>query len=410
MHRRQLLKLGTLGTGFLAGCAAVKPLEDSADSPSAEPSAEIVVDPSAADSVELGSDKTRVGSIQRALELAHPGDTIHVKPGEYHESIRTVRLGTAAEPITITGSATAVIRGDPESYFVFRIRHSHIQFRGLTIDGLRNPDRPEDPASYMQTLIHSLPPFTTDEYLEDIVIAPARIGNAGRPFMVFNRTKNLEIGPTKVIGLAGAEYNLGDIRNHVGEIVYLGKPPGTALGVEPKPDYPWRSLDETRHVHIHHIDNSAGHPHSELVNTKLGTRDVLIEYCTDGGGSQNSEPRPSASIRFQSYGATVRWSDLRNGHGYGVHVQAGSKGILAEVDEPAVSQDTIGTGHSIHGNRIRGFDDGPIRFDATTPDEQKILCGNEFPESTAGSPSEPCPGNVPNGDGTGHIGGNSPWS
>lgn len=410
MNRRRFLELATLGTGSLAGCTDGTTIKGSTDSTTADSSDAIVVAPEGADSDNMGSGDSPLRSIQKAIEIAHPGDTIYIQDGEYDESIQTVRAGTAADPITITGSENAVIQGGSEPYFVFMIRHSHIHLRGLTINGLQNPDKADDPSSYMQTLIHSLPPFDTDEYLENLVIAPAGIGNAGRSLMVINRSKNLEIGPTKVIGLAGAEYNLGDIENHVGEIVYLGKPPGTALGIEEKPDYPWRSLDETRHIHIHHIDNSDGHPHSELVNTKLGTRDVLIEYCSDGGGSQNTEPRPSASIRFQSYNATVRWSELQYGHGYGIHVQAGSKGILSEVDDPAVSQDTIGTGHSIYGNRITGFDDGPLRFDATTPDEQKLICGNDLPDSTERSPTKPCPENIPTGDGIGHIGGNSPWS
>jgi hypothetical protein len=269
----------------------------------------------------------------------------------------------------------------------------------VTFNGLQNPREPEEPDSYIQKLIHCIPPFDSDEYIEGIVIAPAGVGNTYRPLMLFNRTNHLEIGPTKIIGLAGAVYVLGEAEDHTGEIIYLGRPPENALQIEPRRDYPWEGLDQSRHVHIHHIDNSAGHPHAELVNTKLGTRDVLVEYCTSLGGSMNTEPYPTADVRFQSYDATLRWSHLQGGEGYGVHV-VDHQDLLREHDA-AIPPELSGTNHSIYGNVITEFGEDAIHI-TTGAEEQRVLCRNVVTGSTDGDPLQHCPSDLPDGNGIGH--------
>lgn len=357
-------------------------------------------------SSNAGTESSPYGSVQRALEEAQPGDTVRLAPGEYNQGFRTVRSGRPGAPITITGPESALHRQ------IVIINHSHIHLRGFTINGLTNPDAPDDPASYETVLVHGRPPPDSDAYLEDIVCAPAGIGNAARPLMLFVRTKNLEIGPLRVIGLAGAQHTLADdVEGHAGEIVYLGQPP---VAYE-QDEYPWDEIDQTRNVHVHHIDNSAGHPHSEIVNAKVGTRDVLVEYCTDAGGSHNTEPSPAASIRFESYDSTVRWCDLRNGDGYAIHVQAANKRWLEDRDDPVVDPSVIGTGHEIYGNRVEGFHNHDLVFDFTTPDNQANICGNTIDamyrrppietERIDGSPDKECSSSLPTGQGVGHTGG-----
>jgi hypothetical protein len=48
-----------------------------------------------------GTSAAPFGRIQDALAAAGPGDVILVRPGEYHESLRTTRDGTAARPIVV---------------------------------------------------------------------------------------------------------------------------------------------------------------------------------------------------------------------------------------------------------------------------------------------------------------------
>lgn len=367
-----------------------------------------------------GTEDEPLATIQQAFQQAMPGEEIVVAPGEYREgqapnqTLHTVRDGRPDAPITIRGPEEAVVKGQ-EIGPALRIKNSHIHLRGLTIDGLLDPSKPEVADSYSRNmLLHCRPPMGTDEYLENIVCAPNKIGNSHRPLMLFERTKDLEIGPLQVSGVAGARYVYGDNVGHVGEIIYLGQPPG----VYEKEWYEWDEIDQTRDVHIHHIDNSAGHAHSELVNAKPGTRNVLIEYCTDAGGSQNTEDYSATSIRLESYDATVRWCDLRDGQGYAFHLPADTE-WLEERNDPEVSPSDIGTGHSIYGNRVEGFGDYEFVFDFTGPDAQEALCDNKISnvyvrppsegEEVDSDPSKSCPAELPSGDGVGHTGGDSPY-
>ena len=73
-----------------------------------------------------GSEVSPLGSIQAALDLAQPGDTVLLAPGAYAEVARTVRDGTAAAPIAIAGPAEAVVQG-------IEVGHEHHLLCGITI-------------------------------------------------------------------------------------------------------------------------------------------------------------------------------------------------------------------------------------------------------------------------------------
>ncbi|GAA0725186.1 hypothetical protein J2744_000873 [Halorubrum trapanicum] len=357
-----------------------------------------------------GTTDDPLSSIQDALSRVEPGDTIRVRPGVYEERVAPPRGGRPGDPITITGPPDAVLKSDPRQYNVVLIRHSHVHITGLTIDGLENPDAPEEADSYSRAqLVQTRPPTDTDEYLTDIVVSPHRIGNTQKSIVSLERTRNVEVGPFRVIGPAGAKYLFADRAGHNGEIVYVGTSPSNL-----ETDWhPWSEYDQSSDVLIHHIDNSEGYGHSELVNTKLGTHDVTVEYCTDGGGSRNTEDSPAASVRFQSFDATLRWCDLRNGLGYGVEI-ASFKARDAQKDrsEPSEIQRRGGTDNAVYGNRIAGFDDAAIAYpvDSQTERDQRRVCGNEYDGESTGDPGASCSSAVPQGDGLGHTGGDSPWA
>lgn len=356
-----------------------------------------------------GSERRPLATIGHAILRADPGDTVRVLPGDYFEFVETVRAGEPGAPITITGPADAVLRGDPDRNLIVRIRHSHVHLTGLTVDGLHDPEAPDDAASYNRgQLVIARPPTTTDDYLEDVVIAPHGIGNTGREMVSLERTRDAEVGPFRVIGPAGTEYRLTDEPGHNGEIVYLGTSPDN-LGSD---WHPWTDYDGTHDVRVHHVDNSAGHGHSEFVQMKPGVHDVTVEYCTDGGGSHNTEGYSSASVRFNSYDGTVRWCDLRNGTGNGVEI-----GSTVARDADRTRADLVelerrgGTGHAVYGNRITGFGDRAVAFpiESQTQADQRHVCGNVVDGATDGDPDAPCPDGVPAGDGVGHLGGDTPW-
>lgn len=360
-------------------------------------------------------------SIQTAFDVAEPGETVHVLPGEYREYVRAETGGEPGEPITISGPREAVIRPpleEQEGRPLLQVRANHVHLTGCTFDGLVRPDRPEEVRWYGSGL--DVKPRSGDrDYLTDVKLMPAAVGNTRTAMISVRRTKNLEVGEFEVIGPAGAAHLYGDRDGHNGEIVYVG----TAIDNTGADFYDWETIDETSDVHIHHIDNSAGYPHAELVDAKPGTRNVRIEYCTDSGGSgaytlPGHDETDEAAVGLRGRDGTLRYSFIEDGHGQAV--QVGSWGLanqerfeeLNGMEYPEAATDS-GQGNAIYGNRLTGNNGLAIRFPMDAdgiapnygPDAQQYVCGNTYDGKTHGDPDAPCPDDVPAGDGIGHTSG-----
>lgn len=383
-----------------------------------------------------GGESDPLGSIQTAFEYAQPGDTIHALPGDYVEAVRTTRGGQPGNPITLTGPPDAVFRGRPmpeKHKFGFHIEHSHVHIRGLTFNGLWDTARPDSRESYIRTLISARhPPGSPGQYHQDLVIKPHAVGNTLRPLIYVAYSRQVEIGEFEVIGPAGlAMLEFGDEESHNGEVVYLGHAPdqlddsitAAQFGGEP---------DQSRDIHVHHIDNSAGHPHAELVDVKAGCSDVLIEYCTDAGGAgryilPGGDPTSETSMHLGGRNVTLRWNVIEGSHGQGVEV--GSYGLAQpEAFEDqygmAFPEDLLdhGRANEIYGNRIVDcaglaiqyptvYTDGTERIvEGYGPGDQTRVCGNSITGESHGQPARACDGEVPTTDTIGHLGGDSPWS
>lgn len=400
--RRRLLRRGALvGVAGVAGCVGGHAEEEN-----------IVVDPDGSNA-RSGTEDAPLATIQEALDRAQPGDTVHVRSGQYFESPETVRSGTTTDPITITGPADAEISGRLDGYGSgLNVRHSHIHLRGLTIDGLQDPSALDDPESYVDMAINVLP--ASPEYLSDLVLKPHAIGNVLTAMIKVNFAEHVEIGEFTVIGPAGLGYHLTDEDGFFGEIVYVGSHEGSEFGDLDRVGE-LEGDDTSNDIHVHHIDNSEGHHNAEFVDTKLGVHDVTIEYCTTAGGGQVAGYGRTISV--QGYDVTIRWCDLRGGRGHGVDVgidEAIRRREERDVEELTEATRRAATGNEIYGNRVTGFDDRAFYFphaDAGQgPDDQTVFCGNEYDGETDGVPDSPCPDSVPTGDGIGHLGGDSPWA
>lgn len=470
MIRRQFLKLAAGSTPILAGCASrpgqqtgTESLTDSSTStintatstrnPSDTPSEteeptqtpredtdSIFVSTDGKDE-NPGTQQEPLASIQTAIDRAQPGDTIQVASGEYREFLITKRSGEPGKPITIIGPADAVIRPPrdvPESR-VFAIVHSYIHLHGLTFDGLAKPDKPEDPASYANNVIDSIIPTWEEDhpdYLTDIKIKPAAIGNARKHVLGTVRTNNVEIGEFRIIGPAGAENLYGESEDHpsgglvpehhIGEMIQIGVKHNTFD--EGEGDWYteiWDTPDESHDIHIHHIDNSKGYSHTELVELGTSVYDAVIEYCTDAGGSgkyflsRDHANWTETSMALRGGRCTLRWCVIKDGFGAGVHIGTppGLDRNLAYYDH--IPDDRFpGKNNSVYGNRIIDNEGLAIAFpydigdgdeiDAG-PDAQDVICGNEYNGDTQADPDKTCNDDVPETDTIGHLGGDSPW-
>lgn len=405
-----------------------------------------------------GTEDQPFARIHTAVQHADPRDTVSVASGEYIDRIHIRDGGEPDAPITITGPTDAVVKPPERELSPLNIKASHVHLRGLSFDGLIDPDNPDDPNSYAELLISVSPPWDEDadghdEYVEDIVVKPDELRHSAFNMIRVARTKNAELGEFKVTGLAGANWILPDRANHRGEIIYLGSPPIAPAIPDEFPGYPWNEYDQTRNIHIHHIDNSDAHPHSQLVDSKTGTRNVLIEYCTDAGGSQQGyEADRAAAIRFNGSNITLRWNRIENVRGDAVMITRrlipdltmdDLEGVdpgsdqAPDLDTPRIKwgqpetelERQMAKQNSVYGNVFAGYTHNALRFehieedyqqgledrgitdpDLVTPADQERLCGNEIDGDTHASPTDPCDGDVPQTDDIGHLGGDSPWS
>lgn len=98
----------------------------------------IYVDPDSGSDSSIGRIDSPVRSIERALDLAGPGEKVRLTSGVYREDVITIRGGTSSLPITIEAApgAQPVIDGGG-----FRtgpqILHSYIVFRGIEVKNMR---------------------------------------------------------------------------------------------------------------------------------------------------------------------------------------------------------------------------------------------------------------------------------
>lgn len=330
---------------------------------------------------------------------AGPGDTVRVKPGIYREHVGTGQSGEPGAPITITGPPDAILRPEPGAGQAFRIHHSHIHLTGLTIDGLLDPDRKFETLDAWAAIGVDISPYSgytdeTPEYLTDIVVEPHRIGGSKGTLIAPTRIRNASIGGFEVIHPAGMRYDErmpNTEEGHNRELVYIGTSPGNL----DRSMYPWDGLDRTRNVRIHHIDNSAGYPHSELADIKVGSTDITVEYCTDRGGGAQTDDNPAGAISVKGRNCTVRWNDL------------GNAPYTMEFDPwyPGGDASEWGEDNAIYGNYLHDYSEGAIRYiDAAPPNEQRVFCGNRIGDgpgnydyATGG-----CGADVPDGNGVGH--------
>src|SRR5690349_18736265 len=90
------------------------------------------VSPSGKDTNSGTSPSRPVRTIQKALDRAPSGATVHLAAGTYRQHVDTVRRG-----VTITGPSTAIVNGVRGKGRVFEVHNDNTTLSGFTIDGLQ---------------------------------------------------------------------------------------------------------------------------------------------------------------------------------------------------------------------------------------------------------------------------------
>lgn len=398
MRRRSML--GALASFSLAGCLRLTGEQESAGGD--DVSVDIWVEPGDGREGE-GGEGTEIAPfnhVQHALNVAEPGDTIWLKSGEYQQQFNTGGAGEPENPITLTGPQDAVVRASEPGETMFSILHSHVHVTGLTFDGLVDPDRKwETEDAWADDILVTGPgPRYEDgvNYIEDVVFEPHAVRNSAGGFVVIRRTRDSSFGDFEVTGPAGGAFHpdMSDpIEGHWANIFQVGTSPKTI-----EKYMPWDSLDRSRNIRIHNVDNSAGYHHSVFAIVQVGAEEITVEYCTDrNSGNENSGQEQMPAVDIGGNNCVVRGNDLGDCR-QGIVFGAWAPNDMATESNWARNND-------VYRNRLQTVSRDAFVFDESSPEVQRTLCANRLigiDESEYSYATGDCGGDVPAVDGIGH--------
>ena len=311
-------------------------------------------------------------SIQDVIQLAQPGDTIHLLPGHYYQDVNTVRDGLADRPITIMGTPNAVVHG-VASNRIFQVHHDYITLTGFTIDGLRRGQEPDHMEAFREKLLYIIGDDERDG-VTGLRVLHMTFRNAGEECLrmkYFAHHNEIAYSSFSDCGIWDFVYGADGV---VGEAIYLGT--SSNQWEENLTDEP----DVTAYNWIHHnVMNTQG---NECVEAKEGTEHNIIEYniCT---GQQDPN---SGGIASRGYGNIIRYNEIYGNVGAGIYLGG------HQVDGVQ-----YGAQNHVYGNTFRANEGGDILF---INGNQGVICGNFFhdpeAENTVGefeddyTPDKPC--------------------
>lgn len=305
------------------------------------------INPSGRDNDNGLSVKTPFQTVQKAVDLAQPGDVINLSPGNYQQDVITKRDGTANAPITITGPKEAIIRGERNAR-IFEIRHSFIILKGFAIDGQHSNGT--DVSDFKDKLIYILGQQSKSG-VKGIKITGMTIQNAGGECIRLRYfAQNNELSGN-IIRNCGVYYFRFNKEGKNGEGIYIGTAPeqlGDGKNFTNEPDQ-----SSNNWIHNNEIDTQG----NECVDIKESSSKNLIEnnICTgqkdpDSGGMDSRGPGNvfRNNIIFDNTGAGIR-----------------------------LGGDSINDGinNDIYNNSINNNATGGIKFERNP---QRKVCGNSM--------------------------------
>ena len=298
-------------------------------------------------------------SIQHALQLAGPGDTIHLLPGHYYQDVFTVRDGEPGQPITVVGTANAVVHG-LTSNRIFQVHHDYISLIGFTIDGLRRNAEPNRMGAFREKLLYVIG-YDARDGVNNLRVLGMTFRNAGEECLrikYFARHNEIAYSSFHDCGIWDFVF---DAHGVVGEAVYLGtssKQWDINLTIEP-------DLTARNWVHHNFMDTQG----NECVEAKEGTEYNIIEYniCTG-----QKDPN-SGGIVSRGKGNIIRYNEIYDNVGAGVRLG----GHLVDGVQ-------YGVENEVYGNLIHGNEAGGVKILVAG---QGLICGNGLWDNKAGDAS-----------------------
>jgi hypothetical protein len=287
-------------------------------------------------------------TIQKALNIAGPGSTINISPGEYKEDLVSSQNGKEGGPITIIGTKDVILRGGGNDRMV-EINHDYHVLDGFTIDGLHGSK--DKKSGYRDILIYVLGK-NEKQGVKGAKITNMTLKNAGGECVRLRYfITDSEISYNTITNCGIYDFIFDDGGKN-GEGVYIG----TSSKQWGDGKNPTDDPDETKNNIIHHnyIDTQG----NECVDIKEGSTENIIEYNTCRG------QKDSDSGGFDSRGDNniFRYNDVRESLGAGIRL-GGWK----------VEGVQYGKNNDVYENTIIDNKNGGVKFQISP---QGKVCGN----------------------------------
>lgn len=293
-------------------------------------------------------------TIQEALNITEPGDTIELSPGEYFQDVVTKKDGLQEKPIIIKGQKSSIIKGSGNPR-IFEVNHSYITLDGFTIDGhFKNSS---EISSYRDKLIYVTGKIP-GKALVHLKIFNMDIKNAGGECVRLRYLiQESEIAYNSILtcGVGDFEFNDGG-KN--GEGIYIGTAPEQLKDKK----NPTSEVDHSNNNHIHNnYFNTQG---NECVDIKEGSSFNIVEYnkCTG-----QKDPN-SGGLDSRGDDNIFRYNEIYDNIGAGVRLGG--------------DEDNDGINNQVYGNTITNNKSGGVKFQRSP---QGQVCGNEMSGNEKGN-------------------------
>ena len=301
--------------------------------------------------------ETPFETVLQAIIQVRAGDVIHLAPGDYFETVMTVRDGTPDAPITIIGPPEAVIRGSALDNVLFRINNDYYNLYGFTIDGLYgDSDRMR---GYKDKLLYAIK-HEAYNGIKGLRLLNMHFKNAGGECVrlrYFVEESEVAYSHFHNCGIWDFVYHEG---GKVGEAIYIGtssKQWGDGKNATTGPD-------ETRGNWIHHNYMNTGG--NECAEAKEGATENIIEFneCT---GQMDPE---SAGFVSRGSGNIIRYNKSYGNVGAGIRVGGHT-----------VDGIQYGQQNQVYGNELFANEAGGVKV--MVPNQAKV-CENLVYENPGG--------------------------
>jgi hypothetical protein len=360
---------------------------------------QLYVSPTGDDNTGDGSQAAPLRTIQAALDEAEAGTVVNLAPGEYRETLTTMRDGTPEAPITIRGPENgtdpagrrqAVLYGTGR---IVNIDHNHYTLEGFTIDGQERLD-----GAQLPTDLASIGPFKdgvqgqledskliyigSSDTTRDVTGTTVRnmfLTEAGTECVRLRNNANGNAIVDSVIqycGLLGSTDEDDDddrFPYHNGEGVYIGTSPNSD-------SQPMHENDTSSNNRVSgNVIRTFG---AECLDVKENAHANVFEgnEC-----SANTEPREfnGSNVELRGHDNVVRGNVIADSAGWNVKIQSDDE------------DDYENGGNAVEDNTLSGSAAEAVRIGTDAP--QGAFCGNQVTAvqpvdgTSPGDITAPCP-------------------